>query len=131
LVHVPAEKLAEAWKSIKPGVEHVSSRFGERIIAEDVYHAIKSAQAWLFTIAGDVGFIVLRKSYEMTGEPNLFVWLIYGKPHRLKALEQDIYQELAEMAKNAGCARLQFWSQRKGWQQRGWKLSHYVYEKEV
>lgn len=127
---VELHELADVWQWARPGVEQLLREYGERLIAEDVYFAIRSGQAWMFTIE-DAGFVVLQKHTDVDGSAALFVWLTWGERGELKEHYERSLEELNEMAKKAKCRVLRMWSPREGWQRVGWKLTHHVYEREV
>ena len=61
----------------------------------------------------------------------LFVWVLWG-PGELAPHEDAINKELDDMARTAGCVRVQMRSPRNGWGQRpGWTKLETIYEREV
>lgn len=127
---VDPHELPAVWQWARPGVEQVIREQGLRILPEDVYFALRSGNAWMFTVE-DVGFVVLQRHADVDGSGALFVWLTWGEPQRMEEHYAATLEEINEMAKRVKCGVVRMWSNRKGWERVGWKLTHHIYEREV
>jgi len=128
LTYIQPVHLHDHWEAIKPGLEACRKR-GEAWIVEDVYHAIKSGQSFLYVAS--CGFLVLTPQQSYDGN-QLFVWCCYAKS------EEDpialFHDQLKEIAHSIGAKRILFGSKRR-WDRKlapyGWEPMTTIYGLEL
>lgn len=99
------------WPRIRQSLEAVQAKAPEDWIAEDVYHALQSQQAFAY-LSNDGLLIVQRLLTEFTRQPYLHVWIAHGD------MTDAALDFLRQQAKHAGCTRITFQSPRLGWTKR-------------
>lgn len=128
LAFVPPAQLRAVWPRVLAGLAEVQAASPEPWWPEDVYHAIKSGAAQLFT-AGPSAWVVVAVDVEpFTGDRVLHLWAGYSEPGT-DVLEQAMTQ-LQQIAKEAGCIAVRFGSTRKGWSKR-YRIHSITYEVQV
>jgi hypothetical protein len=115
------ERLRDLWPWVEKGLYVVKRRGKARWLPADVYMDIRANKCALWTCGQDDGFMVTKTLDDCDGQV-LFVWCIYG---RLAHIEQDIIDDLDELARTIKAKRIQMRSPRK-WASRG-----YFHEQEV
>jgi hypothetical protein len=115
------------WPTVRVGLDAVRVKCREAWHPSDVYAAIVSGKAFLYTMYD--GFCVLQVNPTFGG-PELFVWVMYG-PNLLKDHEAEIEAELAKLARTVSARWIRHKSPLRGWERRGWTVKERVYEKEV
>ena len=127
LTYIQPAHLHDHWEAIKPGLEACRKR-GEAWIVEDVYHAIKSGQSFLYVAS--CGFLVLTPQQSYDGN-QLFVWCCYANADDPISVFHD---QLKEIAKSINAKRILFGSKRK-WDRKlepyGWKQVSTIYGLEL
>jgi hypothetical protein len=115
------ERLRDLWPWVEKGLYVVKRKGKARWLPADIYGEIKAGTSALYLCGQDDGFMVCKVLQDYDG-PVLFVWAMYG---RLIHIEQDIIDDLDELAKVVKAKRIQMRSPRK-WASRG-----YFHEQEV
>jgi hypothetical protein len=111
---VPKEGLGKSWEFYRAGILEIISHGGAGFLPEDVYHNIKVEKAFLYRV-GDVGFFVLEKCVELTGDEYLNVWLMYFKPGHGLPYKKELLAFLDNAAKHLGVTRIRMGTTREGW----------------
>lgn len=117
------------WPWVQEGLAAISKRLNTSWMPEDVYVELKSGAATLATIADGAGFLVLKRLQDYDGQV-LFVWIVHG-PNKLRQHYEEVFSDVAELAKQSGCIRVQMRSPRRGWARVGWTERETIYEREV
>lgn len=128
LTAVPPGQHESLWPWVRAGLTWTCVKTEAEWTPEDVRHALVSGNAALWTIGQDQGFVVLQRIHEH-GRPVLFVWAIWG-PGELGPLQEQIWSDLATIAKQMGAATIQARG-RKGWERAGFRLKDRIFEREV
>jgi hypothetical protein len=119
---------AGMWESIRPKLQEVKDMRGGSWLPEDIFSACSRSEAFVFV--GEHGLVVVKPMIDdFSGEHFLLVWLAYGEGGECI----DTYQaDLIEIAKSAGCSKLQFWRRPKlDVSAKGWRKQYTIYELEV
>jgi hypothetical protein len=124
------------WPVIREGLDQVAAHSPDSWIAEDVFMALASGAAFLYTSSTDegryAGFVVLTFSQGYAGR-ECHVWCAYHCARSELLPEEDA--QLASIAKEEGCKYLTFFSPRPGWEKRaadlGWQKVHTLYRKDL
>jgi hypothetical protein len=109
------------WEQILPGVRRALEHQCEGLRPEDVYCALKTQQAFLFTC--DEGFLVLRETpNDNTGLRDLLIWIAHmdGEGSMIKKYASEV----DEIAKKANLSGIQIASMRPGYERalpEGWQ----------
>jgi hypothetical protein len=132
---IKPEDITHVWDMILPGIQNIGMRSREGWRPEDVYAALRTGGSVLHIgYLGEVyvGFVVttLIPGYR---DKSLNIWLCFNASSE-DAL--DIFgDDLIQVAKEAGAARLTFYSPRAGWEKRlkdyGFRPVRTVFEKEL
>lgn len=127
---VAPQDLSDIWPWVREGVQDVILKCNERFLPEDVYHSLRLGHSFLYTI-DDVGFVIVKRDTDVSGEGALFVWIMWAEPETMRPREEQCFAELAELARKANCRVVRMHSPREGWERRGWNITHRIYEREV
>ena len=117
------------WPWVEDGLREVIAKTAPTWLAADVYAELRSGAATLATLADEAGFMVLKRLADYDG-PVLFVWVCWGR-NAVAQYEDAVVAALFDLARQAGCLRVQMRSPRKGWGRVGWRERETVYEREV
>ena len=117
------------WPWVEEGLREVIAKTTPTWLAADVYAELRSGAATLATLADEAGFLVLKRLADYDG-PVLFVWVCWGR-NALREHDDAVHVALFDLARQAGCLRVQMRSPRKGWGRVGWRERETVYEREV
>lgn len=131
LLVTPATLRAH-WPRISLSLDAVLAKGEQDWIKEDVYAALKTANAVCHIAVNESGFAGLMVSNpvstEFSGQTNLHVWIGHNEG------EDDVIELglglLREMAAKGGFAKVTFASSRRGWAKR-YKLVTAVYEVDI
>lgn len=129
IVPIHPANLHPVWEKVREGLTKIKAKIREDWMPEDVYHALKAGEAQLFLAIRDqgfAGFFILRKvQAEYSRENIMHVWCAYSEG------DDDVFEQcldfIREAATKAGCKRLTFGSQRKGWMKR-FRVREITYE---
>ena len=125
---IQPQDLQSVWGYVKAGLVTIKQKTGEKWIPEDVYTAIKTGSAQLFTFPD--GFTVLQSlKDEFTNEPYLFIWAMFHGKHI--DITEEIHSNLRQIAHNIGAKRIVFVSPRRWEKYSGAKVKSITYEIEV
>ena len=120
--------IRNVWQQVKVGLIAVQRKTGEQWLIEDVYAALKTGSAQLFTFPD--GFVVLQSLRDQwTNEPCLHIWITHHAGH--DDLTEDFISNLRKLADNAGVKKVTFTSPRRWDRRSGATLKSYNYELEV
>lgn len=128
LTLVQTADLRDLWPWIAKGLEQITTRYKVDWEPDDVKAAALTGNAVVHRIGQDQGFCVLQRQ-QAKGRPFLYVWALWG-PNELQALEQQIYDDLNEIAKSIGAVMIRQ-DGRDGWERRGWRKRLSSFEREV
>lgn len=120
---IQPEELQSVWPAVRRYLENVQHY--DTWIPEDVYHAIKSRQAVLYTVDGGC-LIVKSLRDQYSNEPYLHVWIAYSD--NVGAIENCLSQVDA-IAKSLGITRITCNSTRPGFERAGFKRKMMSYER--
>jgi hypothetical protein len=125
---VPPEKLDDCWFWIHKGLLKVIERAKADWTPADVYLAVKSKQAFLYTLGQDDAFIVLKIMQDQRG-PFLFIWVLYGA---FAHIRHEVMRDLRRLAQSVGARSLRVESPR-GWHKwdLGWRIKNVIYEADI
>jgi hypothetical protein len=117
----------QAWLSVRDRVQEIADRDNEPWIAEDVFHELASASAFLWATEDLEAFVVLTiKTAPYTRD--LHIWI---GCENTEANAADYWPQLVEIARQHGCGRIMFESQRR-WERALPNLTvRHVYEFQV
>ncbi len=111
LAIVNGEHLRSVWLAVRERVQAIAERGDYPWIADDVFHAIVTGQAWLWTTADpDGGFVVLEIS-STPFQRDLHVWIADNQGEGSAA---GFIPQLREIARSCGCQRVTWSSVRSG-----------------
>lgn len=138
----PAEivEVRKNWEFVEKGISTIIAKTGTGFIPADIYAQILSRQLflyWLVDGTDTIGFTVLSEavtSYE--GTKALYLDHTYIDPKYMRSsILEDFDAALEDLAKQLGCARLEFNSSRIGWGRRlrriGWQPYTVVYKRDL
>jgi len=115
LRYIPPEQLRSVWPRVRDGLAKVQEASPEPWWPEDVYHALKTGAAQLFT-AGDDALVVTAIDVEpFSGNRTLHLWAGYSEGESVVDAAID---QLKRIARESGCTSIRFGSTRKGWSKR-------------
>ena len=112
------EELHGYWGLVEQGLAKIKGHTSERWLKEDVYHALKSAQASLHIgmVGNDYrGFVIMQQLNDYDGKV-LHIWCAYSVGEDLLDAGKDQFMEWAH---NINARRITFTSPRKGWEKVG------------
>ena len=121
-----------AWEFIEPGLREVLRRTKEPWNPEDVRRQLVTGQASLWVC--DDGFVVLQKlREEFSCKPYLYVWVMWFKPGKGRAVRAEVEAWLSEVAlQHVGDARaVKFSSPRIGWKalEPDWEIERIIWRR--
>lgn len=124
-------KLADIrteWDRIRPAIERLIQKGGAAFRAEDVYAAVVTGSAHLYT--GATGFVVVQPDKDkITGEATLLVWIAWASGSGNVARFQPAIDRLAI---ENGYHKLVMSSPRKGWERvKGWRKVTTLFERDL
>ena len=123
--YIAPQDLHTVWGFVKCGLETVKRKTGEKWLPEDIYSAIKSGAAQLFTFPD--GFTVLQNLRdEWTNEPYLFIFIMFHMKH--EDISEEIHNNLRQIAHNIGAKSIVFISPRRWERRSGAKIKSITYE---
>lgn len=133
LQKVDPRYLSDVWEWVREGCRRIIRKTNDDWFPEDVYTEIRTGAATLYLIYANherVGFLVTQIWPGYHAGPRLFVRALWGEPHALAPIENELMLAIANLAKESGCRAIRMNSPRR-WDTRGWKLKQYIYELEV
>lgn len=122
--------LADVWTWVRKGVQAVIDSQGMTLLPEDVYVALKTAQASLWLI-GDVGFVIGQRHIDSDGSAVFFIWILHTEPDAMRECWREVSDELDRLARMARCTKQRMYSNRAAWRRLGWDAKAFLYEKGV
>jgi hypothetical protein len=123
------EDVKALWPWLEKGLTEMCANLKNGTTVEDIREMIVQRRADVFTIGHDIGFMVLQRLPTRTGFA-LHVAALWGPGERTPELQQQLYDDLNEIAKRAGCSKIRS-SGRGGWAKRGFKVVDIILEREV
>lgn len=133
LVPVDPRFLAETWEWVREGLVKIIAKTSDDWLPEDVYTEIRTGNSVLFLIYDGherVGFVVLQGWPAYQAGPRLFIRALWGEPHRLVRIRDQLMKALKDEARKIGARVLRMNSPRR-WDADGWTMKQYVYEMDV
>jgi hypothetical protein len=130
---VDPRRLHEVWAWVRDGLLRVIDKTHDDWIPDDVYAEIRGGASALYLIySGDerIGFVVVQVWPQYHNGPRLFVRALWGEPHSLAAVEDELMESLRVLARKHGASALRMNSPRR-WDAAGWTLKQYIYETTV
>lgn len=122
--------IRQCWDWVRPGVERVIAKSGERCRPEDVYAAVVNGSAQLWT--SEDGFVVWYIDVcPYSGRRSLWIWMGWSEAH---GMFEKYGPQLRDMARRADAERVAFNSPRKGYSRRlsaPWRVARVEYEMEA
>jgi hypothetical protein len=112
------QQVRNQWGWVRNGLQAIIERTNERWMPEDIWVALRGANAFLHNIdkdGDDVGFLVLQQHSDPDG-PALFVWAMWCEPGALMSCKTEFFERLREVAQRIGAARIRMESPREGWE---------------
>ncbi len=126
--YIHPDNLHSVWEFVKSGIARIHERAPDRWMAEDAYSMIKNGSLHLY-MYGDEGFAMLQPIRGWDG-PEVYVFAAYITPG--KDFMTEAFEEVKEIAKQAGAKRIKFQSKRRGWEKKaydlGYEFGHVEYE---
>ena len=117
--------IREVWDDIKTGLEFVKGETHEHERLEDIYAACVNGQATLWTaddISPEDGFLITQVKREpFSGQRYLLLWVAWC-PDEEGAKRFQQYVE--EVAKEADCSYIEFWTSKKEIRDHGIKFGY-------
>ena len=112
IVVIDPADLHSVWPDVRASLEKVLRKSPSRWLPEDVFTAIRSANATLYVVQENgcyIGCFVLQLRAEFDG-PVVFCWIAEGK-----FLFEWALDHVKEIARGRGAKRIEFRSPRRGW----------------
>lgn len=125
--------LCDVWEWVRDGLQRIIRKTKDDWQPEDVYTELRTGAATLHLIYSNherVGFLITQLWPGYHAGPRLFVRALWGEPHALAPIEDELMDAIRAMAREAGCRAVRMNSPRR-WDARGWRMMQYIYETEV
>lgn len=128
------------WSFVEEGINAIINKTGSGFIAADIYASILSRQLFLYWLADGsdtIGFTVLSTAATgYDGSKALYLDHTYIDPKFMRAgVIEELDAAVEDIAREIGCARLEFNSSRIGWGKRlrriGWQPYTVVYKRDL
>lgn len=118
--------IRQEWDRIRPAIDQMIQKSGAVFRAEDVYAAVVTGSAHLYT--GATGFVVVQKDIDkITGEAQLLIWIACASGAGNVTRFQPAIDQLALQN---GYRKLIMSSPRKGWERvKGWRKVTTLFER--
>ena len=111
---IPPADVEAIWGFVRPGLEQIIRRTGEKWSPSHIVQALHENRAALFVC--DDGFVVLQRLVEdWTSEPYINVWAMWFMPGRARKKRKELVAWLDDTSTKFGCRIWKFGSPRMGW----------------